>query len=169
MAETPWNVTLVAPVKSVPVIVTVVPTGPVVGEKEVIIGGAEAVTVKLWELVAVPSGVVTPIGPVAAPEGTAVVVLVFEFAVNVADTPLNVTLVAAMRSVPVIVTDVPTGPLVGENEEIVGAAAQDAGASNHEPGDDCGSGEGRLARMRHGCCLLATYEPDRDQDSALTQ
>jgi hypothetical protein len=41
---------------------------------------------------------------------------------------LNVTLVAAMRSAPVIVTDVPTGPLVGENEEIVGAAAQDAGA-----------------------------------------
>jgi hypothetical protein len=106
------------------VIVTVVPTGPEVGEKEMIVGGAAAVTVKLWELVAVPSGVVTLIGPVVAPEGTVVVTLVFEFAVNVADTPLNVTLVAAMRSVPVIVTDVPTGPLVGENEEIVGAAAR---------------------------------------------
>jgi hypothetical protein len=128
VAETPWNVTLVAPVKFVPVIVTVVPTGPEVGEKEVIVGGAAAVTVKFWELAAVPSGVVTLIGPVVAPEGTVVVMLVFEFAVNVADTPLNVTLVAAMRSVPVIVTDVPTGPLVGENEEIVGAAARDAGA-----------------------------------------
>ena len=127
-AETPWNVTLVAPVKFVPVIVTVVPTGPEVGEKEVTVGLAEAVTVKLWELVAVPSGVVTLIGPVVAPEGTVDVMVVFEFAVNVADTPLNVTLVAAMRSVPVIVTDVPTGPLVGEKEEIVGAAAQDAGA-----------------------------------------
>jgi hypothetical protein len=127
-AETPWNVTLVAPVKFVPVIVTDVPTGPEVGEKEVTIGLAEAVTVKLWELVAVPSGVVTLIGPVVAPEGTVDVMVVFEFAVNVADTPLNVTLVAAMRSVPVIVTDVPTGPLVGEIEEIVGAAAQDAGA-----------------------------------------
>ena len=93
-----------------------------------IVGGAEAVTVKLWELVAVPSGVLTRIGPVVAPEGTVVVILMFEFAVNVADTPLNVTLVDAMRSVPVIVTDVPTWPLVGENDEIVGAAAQDAGA-----------------------------------------
>jgi hypothetical protein len=128
VAEAPWNVTLVAPVKFVPVIVTVVPTGPEVGEKEVTVGGAAAVTVKFWELAAVPSGVVTLIGPVVAPEGTVVVILVFEFAVNVADTPSNVTLVAAMRSVPVIATDVPTGPLVGENEEIVGAAAQDAGA-----------------------------------------
>jgi hypothetical protein len=128
VAETPWNVTLVAPVKFVPVIVTVVPTGPEVGEKEVIVGLAAAVTVKFCELVAIPSGVVTLIGPVVAPEGTVVVILVFEFAVNVADTPLKVTLVAAMRSVPVIVTGVPTGPLVGENEEIVGAAAQDAGA-----------------------------------------
>jgi hypothetical protein len=127
-AETPWKVTLVAPVKSVPVIVTDVPTGPLVGEKEVTVGLAEAVTVKLCELVVVPSGVVTPIGPVVAPGGTVVLILVFEVALNMADTPLNVTLEAAIRSVPVIVTDVPTGPLVGENEEIVGAAAHDGGA-----------------------------------------
>jgi hypothetical protein len=127
-AETPWNVTLVAPVKFVPVIVTDVPTGALVGEKEVTVGLAEAVTVKCWELVAVPSGVVTLIGPVVASEGTVALILVFEVALKVADTPLNVTLVAAIRSVPVIVTDVPTGPLIGENEEIVGAAAQDGGA-----------------------------------------
>jgi hypothetical protein len=128
VAETPLNVTLVAPAKFVPVIVTDAPTGPLVGEKEETVGGAAAVTVKFWELGAVPSGVVTLIGPVVAPEGTVVVIVVFEVAVNVAETPLNVTLVAPMRSVPVIVTDVPTGPLIGENEEIVGAAAQDGGA-----------------------------------------
>jgi hypothetical protein len=118
----------VVPVRFVPVIVTVVPTGPEVGEKEEIIGAAAVVTVKLWELVAVPSRVVTLIGPVVAPEGTVVVILVFEFTVIVAETPLNFTLVAAVRSVPWIVTAMPTGPLVGENEEMVGAAAQDAGA-----------------------------------------
>lgn len=33
-----------------------------------------------------------------------------------------------MKLSPLIVTDVPTGPLAGVNDVIVGAAAQDAGA-----------------------------------------
>ena len=57
-----------APVKFVPLIVTLVPTGPLVGEKLVMVGGL--VTVKLLLLVAVPSGVVTLTGPVVAPAGT---------------------------------------------------------------------------------------------------
>jgi hypothetical protein len=71
-ALTPLNVTAVAPVRSVPLIVTAVPTGPLVGLKLVIVGplGWAAVTVKLFALVAVPPGVVTLSGPVVAPVGT---------------------------------------------------------------------------------------------------
>jgi hypothetical protein len=53
----------------VPVIVTTVLTGPLVGEKLAMVG-AGVVTVKLVLLVAVPPGVVTRIGPVVAPAGT---------------------------------------------------------------------------------------------------
>ena len=67
-AVTPLKVTAVAPVKFVPLIVTLVPTGPLVGVKLVIVGGLN--TVKLLALVAVPPDVVTPIGPVVAPAGT---------------------------------------------------------------------------------------------------
>ena len=42
--------------------------------------------------------------------------------VNVAVTPLNFTAVTPVRFVPVIVTLVPTGPLVGVNDVIVGPA-----------------------------------------------
>jgi len=71
LALTVLNVTAVAPVKFVPLIVTLVPTGPLVGVKPVIVGGAElGVTVKLFALVAVPPGVVTLRGPVVAPAGT---------------------------------------------------------------------------------------------------
>src|SRR5438445_2008889 len=41
---TPLNVTAVAPVKFVPVIVTMVPTGPLVGVKLLIVGGLTTVT-----------------------------------------------------------------------------------------------------------------------------
>ena len=69
-AALPLNLTAVAPVKLAPVIVTTVPTGPLVGEKLVIRGP----TVKLPALVAVPPGVVTLIVPDVAPEGTVVVI-----------------------------------------------------------------------------------------------
>jgi hypothetical protein len=67
-ALTPLKVTAVAPVKFVPLIVTLVPSGPVVGEKLVIEGALT--TVKLFTLVALPPGVVTLTGPVVAPAGT---------------------------------------------------------------------------------------------------
>src|SRR5689334_24298167 len=79
------------------------------------------VTAKLPVLVPVPPGPVTAIAPVVAPEGTVAVICVAEFTVYVADVPLNVTDVAPVRFVPVIVTDVPTTPLVGLNEVTVGA------------------------------------------------
>ena len=68
VALTPLKVTAVAPVKFVPLIVTLVPTGPLVGVTLVIRGA----TVKLVPLVAVPPGVVTLSGPVVAPAGTVV-------------------------------------------------------------------------------------------------
>ena len=68
-AAVPLNLTADAPVKFVPLIVTLVPTGPLVGVKLVIVG-ALALTVKLVALVAVPAGVVTLTGPVVAPAGT---------------------------------------------------------------------------------------------------
>jgi hypothetical protein len=68
-ALAPLNVTAVAPVKFVPLIVTLVPTGPLVGVKLVIVG-ALGVTVNALGLVAAPPGVVTLSVPVVAPVGT---------------------------------------------------------------------------------------------------
>ncbi len=65
----PLKVTDLTPAKPEPLIVTVVPTGPVVGVIEVITG----VTVNGCELVVVPVAVVTVIGPVVAHAGTAAV------------------------------------------------------------------------------------------------
>jgi hypothetical protein len=69
LAALPLNATAVAPVKFVPLIVTLLPTAPLVGVKLVIVG-ALALTVKLLALVAVPPDAVTLTGPVDAPAGT---------------------------------------------------------------------------------------------------
>src|SRR5437667_3516634 len=122
LALVPLTRTAVAPVKAVPVIVTLVPTGPLAGVKLVIVG-ALAVTVKLLLLVAVPPGVVTLSGPLVAPLGTVAAIEVEEFTVKLALAPLNVTPVATLKAVPLIVTLLPTGPLVGAKLVIVGALA----------------------------------------------
>ena len=67
-ALNPLKRTAVAPVKFAPLIVTLVPTGPLAGAKLVIAGAG--MTVKLPALVAVPPDVVTLSGPVVAPPGT---------------------------------------------------------------------------------------------------
>ena len=79
------------------------------------------VTVNALELVAVPPGVVTLSGPDVAPAGTVVWIAVSELTVKLAFTPLNLTAVAPVKFVPLIVTLVPTGPLVGVKLVIVGA------------------------------------------------
>ena len=71
-------------------------------------------------LAAVPSGVVTVIGPLPAPAGTVVLTWVAEATVKVALVPLNATAVAPVRFVPVIVTAVPAAPLAGVKPVIVG-------------------------------------------------
>jgi hypothetical protein len=72
VALVPLKATAVAPVKPPPLIVTVVPTGPLVGVKLLITG--PAVTVKLVLLVALPAGVVTLTRPLLAPLGTVAVI-----------------------------------------------------------------------------------------------
>jgi hypothetical protein len=116
------NATADAVPRFVPVIVTDVPTGPPVGEKPEIAGAAVEGTVKFVVLVAVPSGVVTPMSPVVALGGTVAISWVAEVTLNVALTPLNVMAIAPVKFAPVIVTSVPTGPLVGVKVEMVGAA-----------------------------------------------
>jgi len=123
VAAVPLNLTAVTPVRLLPVIATTVPTGPEAGVKEARLGaGVIAVTVNEPELLTDPPGVATAILPVVAPVGTVAVIEVAELTVNmVAAVPLNLTTVAPVRFVPVIVTVVPTGPLVGVKEDIVGA------------------------------------------------
>src|SRR5205823_6182740 len=105
----------------VPLIVTLVPTGPLPGVKLEIVGGL--MTVKLAALLAVPSEVVTLIGPLVAPAGTVVVIAVAELTVKLVLTLLNSTAVAPLKLVPLIVTLVPTGPLLGVKLEKIGRAS----------------------------------------------
>src|SRR5439155_13323170 len=94
-----------------------------VGLKELMLGGAGGVvTVKLLALVAVPPGVLTWIGPLVAPLGTVAVIWVLVFTVKLAAVPLKRTAVAPVKLVPVMVTEVPTGPLVGLKELMLGGA-----------------------------------------------
>ena len=83
--------------------------------------GLYCVTVKMAELVAAPPGVMTAILPVFAPLGTLAVTSVSEFTTTtVALTPPNVTLLVCVRLTPLMVTGVPTDPLIGVKLLIVG-------------------------------------------------
>ncbi len=107
--------------KFAPEIVTWTPKTPLVGLNEEMMGGV--VTVKLLELTAVEPETVTLIGPVEAPEGTVTTSFVVVADETVAAAPLNCTEsfdLVALKFVPLMVTDVPTAPLVGEKLERVG-------------------------------------------------
>jgi hypothetical protein len=115
----------VVPVKPEPLMVTEVATGPLPGEKEVIVGieDWEVDTVNEDGLDAVPSGVVTRMGPVVAPEGTEALSNVLEPTLKLALAPLNDTDIAPVNPFPSIDTIVPLEPLVGVNELIAGGVA----------------------------------------------
>src|SRR6266850_2393055 len=123
VAAVPLNVTELLPCvapKLVPAIVTAVATGPVVGDRLVMVGGT--VTVNETPLLASPPTVTTTL-PVAAPAGTGTTMLVADQLVGVAAVPLNVTVLVpfvAPKLVPAIVTAVAIGPVVGERLVIVG-------------------------------------------------
>ena len=110
----PLKATAVAQVRLVPVIVTAVPTCPLVGVKLLMVGaGTASVTVKLSVELALPPGVVTEIFPVVAPLGTVAAIWVELATVKAAFVPLKATTVAPIRLLPVMVTAVATGPLPG--------------------------------------------------------
>jgi hypothetical protein len=72
-------------------------------------------------LVAVPTGVVTRIGPEVAPAGTIALICVPESTLKLAAVPLIETAVAPVKPDPATVTFVPTGPLGGLKELMSGA------------------------------------------------
>jgi hypothetical protein len=119
VAAVPLNFTVLVPwvePKFVPVIVTEVPIGPEVGERFVIVGPEAVVTVNVTPLLAT-APTVTTTGPVVAPLGTGATMLVSVQLEGVAAVPLNFTVLVPWvdpKPKPVIVTDVPTGPAVGE-------------------------------------------------------
>src|SRR5206468_3852535 len=125
-ADVPLKATAVALLKLAPEMCTIVPSGPLVGLKDVIAGGIppEVVTVKLVELVPVPTGFVTVIGPLVAPFGTTAASCASEATTIPRDKPFIVTDVAPVKLLPVTVIRVPGGPLVGEKELIVGGAEE---------------------------------------------
>jgi Protein of unknown function (DUF541) len=160
------NETDVAPVKLVPLILTDVPTGPLVGLNDVIVGAPAPVTVKFVELVAVPSRLVTAIGPVVAPAGTVAVILCALSIVNVADVPLKLTLVTSgpLKLVPWIVTEVPTGPPAGENELIVGAAAKAASAPGRATRIPISRNVADISPARLRTVLIMTNSPHHQKE-----
>src|SRR5580765_1263246 len=115
VARVPLNATVLVPLvapKLEPVIVTEVPTGPLVGERLVSAG----VTENGSGLLATPVTVTMTL-PVVAPAGTGTTMLVDDHDDGVASVPLNVTVLVPLvdrKFVPAIVTEVPTGPLAGE-------------------------------------------------------
>src|SRR5262249_11536719 len=97
--------------------------GPLVGDRLVRLGAT--VTVKLTPLLARPPTVTTTF-PVVAPAGTGTTMLVLDQLVGVAVVPLNFTVLVpcvAPKFVPVIVTEVATGPFVGDRLVMLGGVA----------------------------------------------
>jgi hypothetical protein len=113
-------------------------------------------TVKLLPLLAVPETVTTTF-PVVAPVGTLATMLVALQLVAVAVVPLNFSVLLPCvepKLVPVIVTEAPTAPVVGERLVILGAAkALEGRANNEKPKTSAENSaildtEGRMSRLR---------------------
>ena len=118
VAAVPLNATVPVPwlaPKLVPVIETVVPTTPEVGDKLVMLGAGT--TVNDFPLLPTPLNATTTL-PLVAPVGTvATIDVALQLAIDVAVVLLNFTVLVpcdAPKFVPVIVTDAPTAPVVGE-------------------------------------------------------
>lgn len=125
VAVVPLNFTVLVPwfaPKPLPVMVTVVPTGPTEGEMLLMVDA----TPKLTPLPASPPAVTTTL-PVVAPAGTVTPMLVALQLVTAAAVPLNVTVLlpwVAPKLLPVIVTAVPGGPDAGDRPVIEGATVK---------------------------------------------
>jgi hypothetical protein len=143
VAVVPLNVTVLVPCvapKFAPAIVTVAPITPLAGDNDVIVGDAAVVTEKVAPLLATPPTVTTT-DPLVAPEGTFATMLVADQLVGVALVPLNVIVLVpcvAPKFVPVIVTVVPTVPVIGDNDVIVGVAGGGAAAVSNTTSVEAG-------------------------------
>jgi hypothetical protein len=126
----PLNVTVLVPCvdpKLVPVIVTDAPTAPDVGDTLVMVGG----TVNATPLLATPPAV-TITFPVVAPAGTVATIDVALQLVIVVAVPLNVAVLVPCvepKFIPVIVTDAPVTPDVGDRLVMLGVGS----TVNEEP------------------------------------
>ena len=123
VAAVPLKVTVLEPwvePKFVPLMVTGVPAAPEVTDRPVIVGGS----VNGTPLLARPATVTTT-GPVVAPVGTGTTMSCAQLVTVVAVTPLKVTVLEPCgepKFVPLIVTDVPTAPELGDRPLIFGAS-----------------------------------------------
>ena len=102
--------------KLAPAMVTLVPTGPLLGVIELMLAvGTGTVTVKLTLLEAAPPvGVtMTALAPAVRPPGTVATMLVADQLVTAALLPPMLTAPALPKLAPAMVTLVPTGPLLG--------------------------------------------------------
>jgi len=139
LAVVPLNLTVLLPwvdPKFAPVIVTAAPTAPVVGERLVMLGVPS--TVKFTPLLAFPETVTTTF-PVVAPEGTVATMLVEVQLVADAVVPLNAIVLLPCvlpKLLPVIVTEAPTAPEVGDKLVMLGLAAKAAPARKKNKKDD---------------------------------
>jgi hypothetical protein len=115
----PLNTTVLVPwvePKFAPVIVTDAPTAPEAGDRLLMLGK----TVKTDPLLLTPLAFTTTL-PVVAPVGTVVLIDVAVQLDTVAAVPLNVTVPwVELKFVPVIVTDAPTAPAIGDRLAMFG-------------------------------------------------
>jgi hypothetical protein len=117
VAAVPPKLTPVAPLKFVPIIVTVTACAALVGVKEVIVGGG--INVKP-PCVAVPPGVVTEIIPLAPAPRTALICVGEMIVKLAAAVPPKLTAETPIKFVPLIVTVPPAPILVGVKLLMVG-------------------------------------------------
>jgi hypothetical protein len=136
VADVPLNFTVLVPCvdpKFVPVIVTGAPTSPDVGDKLVMLGAAT--TVNEEPLLATPLTVTTTLPVVAAVGTVATIDVAPQLAIVVAVVPLNFNVLVPCvvpKFVPVIVTDAPTAPVVGDRLVMLGAANDALADATHK-------------------------------------
>jgi hypothetical protein len=120
VAVVPLNVTAPVDPKLVPDIVTGAPTGPDVGDKPVMLGAGS--TVNATPLLFIPLDVTTTF-PVVAPVGTITTIdVAAQLKIVVAAVVLNFSVPCVVpKFAPVIVTDAPTAPDVGDKAVMLGA------------------------------------------------
>jgi hypothetical protein len=130
VAAVPPKLTAVAPVRLVPVMVTVAPEVAVVGLNDAMVGVAIGRLNVNPAKEAAPPDVVTLTLP-DAPAPTTAVMLVAEATLNeVAAVPPKLTAVAPVRLVPVMVTVAPEAAVVGVNDAIAGVGVAGVSGSS---------------------------------------